>query len=399
MGRNRTGVRAASESSIEITFTYHGQRCRERLRLKPTPPNLKRATRFRESVLQAIATGIFDYRVSFPDSKNAGHFAVRVGDVSSTADFLDDWLKRQRPIVKSSTWNDYHKTVVNHLIPAFGEYTLSDLKRSVIREWCSTLTAGNKRIANVLSPLRVALQEAVDDEIIESNPLYGWSYKRREPVEPNDDIDPFTPAEQAAILDALEGQGLNLIQFAFWTGLRTNELVALEWGDIDWIRGTILIIRGQTQAAEEPEAPKTRAGRRELKILSPAMAALTNQKPHSFLHNGDRVFLNPRTGAPWIGDQAIRRTLWTHALKRAGVRYRRPYQTRHTYASMMLSAGESPMWVAQQMGHADWTMIARVYGRWIPDAVPDAGQKAVATFGLMDREDSDGVPLGRKKGG
>ena len=66
---------------------------------------------------------------------------------------------------------------------------------------------------------------------------------------------------------------------------------------------------------------------------------------------------------------------------------------------MMLSAGESPMWVAQQMGHADWTMIARVYGRWIPDAVPDAGQKVVATFGLMDREDSDGVPLGRKNGG
>ena len=42
---------------------------------------------------------------------------------------------------------------------------------------------------------------------------------------------------------------------------------------------------------------------------------------------------------------------------------------------MMLSAGESPMWVAQQMGHSDWTMIARVYGRWIPEAAPDAGQK------------------------
>ena len=62
------------------------------------------------------------------------------------------------------------------------------------------------------------------------------------------------------------------------------------------------------------------------------------------------------------------------------MRYRRPYQTRHTYASMMLSAGESPMWVAQQMGHSDWTMIARVYGRWIPEAAPDAGQKAVKIF-------------------
>lgn len=48
---------------------------------------------------------------------------------------------------------------------------------------------------------------------------------------------------------------------------------------------------------------------------------------------------------------------------------------------MMLSAGEHPMWAAKQMGHADWTMIARVYGRWMPDADKMAGSKAEATFG------------------
>ncbi|WP_281718456.1 tyrosine-type recombinase/integrase [Pandoraea apista] len=74
------------------------------------------------------------------------------------------------------------------------------------------------------------------------------------------------------------------------------------------------------------------------------------------------------------------RKLWNSALKRAGVRYRNPYQTRHIYASMMLSAGEHPMWVAKQMGHADWTMIARVYGRWMPTADLKAGDKAVEKF-------------------
>lgn len=44
---------------------------------------------------------------------------------------------------------------------------------------------------------------------------------------------------------------------------------------------------------------------------------------------------------------------------------------------MMLSAGEHPMWVAKQMGHSDWTMIARVYGRWMPSAETDSGLKAV----------------------
>lgn len=72
--------------------------------------------------------------------------------------------------------------------------------------------------------------------------------------------------------------------------------------------------------------------------------------------------------------------MWVHAMKKAGVRYRRPYQTRHTYASMMLSVGEHPMWVAKQMGHSDWTIIARVYGRWMSTANGNAGSKAEAIF-------------------
>lgn len=73
-------------------------------------------------------------------------------------------------------------------------------------------------------------------------------------------------------------------------------------------------------------------------------------------------------------------------MKKAGVRYWRPYQTRHTYASMMQSAGEHPMWVAKQMGHTDWRMIARVYGRWMPTADIFAGSKAEATFSDQTRE-------------
>jgi integrase len=47
----------------------------------------------------------------------------------------------------------------------------------------------------------------------------------------------------------------------------------------------------------------------------------------------------------------------------------------------MLSSGEHPMWVAQQMGHADWSMIIRRYGRWMPDADDQAGSRAEAVYG------------------
>jgi len=54
---------------------------------------------------------------------------------------------------------------------------------------------------------------------------------------------------------------------------------------------------------------------------------------------------------------------------------------RHTYASMMLMSGESPQWVATQMGHTDWTFTARTYTRFIPDDAPDEGRKAIERWG------------------
>ena len=90
------------------------------------------------------------------------------------------------------------------------------------------------------------------------------------------------------------------------------------------------------------------------------------------------MFLNPRTGKAWETDGQLRKTAWIPALRKAGVRYRNPYQTRHTYASMMLSAGEDPTWLAKQMGHKDWAMIRKIYARYIPEVNPTAGTRAAA---------------------
>jgi Arm DNA-binding domain len=80
MGRSRSGVRAISGSSIEITFAYRGVRCRERVRLKPTPANLKRAARHRAAVLDAIERNTFDYATTFPDSARRLLFLDRPGE-------------------------------------------------------------------------------------------------------------------------------------------------------------------------------------------------------------------------------------------------------------------------------------------------------------------------------
>ena len=383
--RKRSGVRAASETSIQIDFEYRGIRCRERIRIQPTPANLKRAEMHRSAIMDAISRGTFDYAATFPNSPRRFLFAEYKGEGVYLEHYLETWIERKKPHLKASSWDGYRKIAFNILIPNFGRIFLADIKRQTIREWCDKQESGNKNLANILSVLRAALQDALDDELIESNPMYGWKYARKEAPKPIDDVDPFTADEQAAILDACrEPQHRNLFDFAFWTGLRTSELVALAWGDIDFRRGIVRVSRAKTQAGDSAEGTKTRRGTRDVKLLAPALDALERQKAYTYLADAE-VFVNPLNGKPWEGDRSIRYA-WELALKKTGIRYRRPYQTRHTYASMMLTAGESPIWVAQQMGHSDMQMISRVYGRWIADAAPEAGGMAVKMFGSKAAE-------------
>ncbi|MEI4521196.1 Arm DNA-binding domain-containing protein [Pseudomonas sp. CCNWLW23] len=376
MGRGGRGVRAVSDSSIEITFMYRGVRCRERITLKPTATNLKKAEQHKAAIEHAISIGTFDYSVTFPGSARAAKFAPEASRETMNG-FLTRWLEAKKKHVASSTFDGYRKLVTLRLIPALGDTMLVDLKRKAVRDWLDTLEVGNKTLSNIQSCLRSALNDATEEELIEQNPLAGWTYTRKAAPPKEDDVDPFSPEEQQAVLGALTGQARNMMQFALWTGLRTSELVALDWGDIDWLREEAMVSRAMTQAGKgKAETTKTAAGRRSVKLLRPAMEALKAQKAHTFLADAE-VFQNPRTLERWAGDGPIRKTMWVPAMKKAGVRYRRPYQTRHTYASMMLSAGEHPMWVAKQMGHTDWTMIARVYGRWMSNDEASMGSKAV----------------------
>jgi integrase len=360
------GVRARSPGSIEIDFYYLGQRCREVIKIPPSKANLLHARRKRETILYEIGIGTFDYSAHFPKSRRAATLGKASNKTVSQA--LDEFLHISQRTCAPSTSRDYQSAVTHHLKPAFGDYLLRNLTATHIKVWMSSLVISPKRIKNVLVPLKGALRNAFQDGIIVrdvSAQIPSISHRTREP-------NPFTPQEINSILEHSETQTRNLFQFAFFSGLRTSELIALEWNDVDFQRGVVRVSRASVRKIVKET--KTASGEREVKLLSPALAALKAQKPYTFEANS-RIFHNPKTDSPWITDGQIRKSAWTPILKAANVPYRNPYQTRHTYASMLLSAGEDPMWVSHQMGHADWGMIRKTYGRWIPDMNPIAGRK------------------------
>jgi len=364
--------------SIQIDFYYLGKRCRETLKLEPNKANLTFAKNFKSAIQHEIAIGTFSYADHFPQSKNA-HLGTKSNN-KTVSEALDDFLQSTRRTLEVSTWRNYRSAIEHHLKPTFGYIRMADMTSVEIKKWISTLTITNKRINNVLIPLRTVLNDAFSDGLIERNPIIrinNLSVRFEEPQ-------PFTPTEITAICNELQQQGKNLVQFAIWTGLRTSELIALEWSDIDWMKCLVRVRRASVNKITKQ--PKTKSGERDVKLFPPAFEALKDQKQFSFLADG-RIFHNPRTNTPWETDGQIRKTMWQPALKRAGVLYRIPYQTRHTYASMMLSAGENPLWVAQQMGHKDWGMIRKRYGRWIPEVDSSAGGKVMQYWSQISHKD------------
>lgn len=385
MGRKRSGVRAASDTSIEINFQYRGKKCRERIKLEPTPANLKRAERHRQAILSAIESGTFDYAATFPNSIRAKRLANEKTSSIKLKEYLEQWWETEKDLLKASTRTIDRRIVFNQLIPEFGHLALGELSWIEIRDWIRKQNWSHKTQNNKLSVLRRALNEAVESELITHNPMSGKIIRKRKTrsatVRPRKDaIDPFDHEERQALINSASGQLKNLVQFGFWTGLRLSELFALNWENVDWIHERIYIEGALTHHAKEIESTKTEAGERSVDLMTPALAALKAQKQFTFLAH-EEIFQNPRTKKRWTGDMALRARHWKTLLRKAGVRWRPPGQMRHTFASMTLMARESPQWVAAQMGHRDWTFTARTYYRWIPGDDSGSGKKTLKKWG------------------
>lgn len=361
MVRGHKGLTIRGDS-IQVAFTYQGVRCREVVPGPPTQARLKALAQMRQAILYDIKLGTFDYAKHFPNSKRAKLLRKARPDQYTIGEALDAWFQRARARCERSTLRDYQSAIDYHLIPQFGTLPLADLTAIMVKEWLAGLPCSNKRKNNILTPLRRTYEEMYLDERIDKNPLERVKNLSAPPREP----DPFTGEEIKSILNELSGQERNLIQFAFWSGLRTSELIALRWKDVDLEQGRIFVREAKVRG--HLKGTKTTSGSREVTLQPQAKDALISQRTFTGLLN-EWVFHDSRTNDAWKNDQAIRKTVWTPALERAGVPYRNPYQTRHTFASILLSRGENPLWVAQQMGHKDWGQIRKVYGRWLPQRV------------------------------
>lgn len=356
---DRTGV-SNKRGGCLLSFVYLGKR--ERVLLSSLkydkPSDRKAAERKLNAAKHAIDLGTFYFPDHFPDHPAAARF--RKGHQIRIGEALKQWLLGKRARIEPTTYHGYEKDTLYHLIPTFGEYRLSELRTSDIEQWLQGLDVCGKTKNNILIPLRAVFRQALRDEKIDRDPVEKiplFQHRAKEPY-------PLSRPEIEAVLNACEGQIQNIIEFAIWTGLRTSELIAIRWEDVDFETGKVHVRMTRTSRGEKSYG-KTASSIRAVDMHPQARDALMRQQP--FTTDKRFVFDNPRSGEPWKHDGPYRKVAWTPALKAAGVQYRPAYQSRHTFASMLLSGGVEAMYVAHQMGHRDWGMIRKVYGRWMPE--------------------------------
>lgn len=354
-------------STLVITFTYKGVLCREPLsRLEVNTRGIKYAERLLGEIQNQIASGTFEYAKYFPSSKKLELFGV-VRKSKNIKSYLDEYLKIcENRNLSPSTIGGYEKCL--SALSELHKLHVTELTPAVLKNWISSRKTKLKTIQNNLSFLRSALDEAVTDGLLTINPVTLVSASRYHAIDstPSADdyeVDPFTPAETIAIYQQCKYQEWqNLFRFAFNTGLRSSELCALRWSDIDFIEDTAHV---QTASvAGVLKGTKTKAGTRKVELNSEALTALQAQKQFTFMKN-EFIFSDPKTGEPWANADAIRKKAWVPTLKKAGVRYRNPYQTRHTFATRHISRGVNLFWLAGQMGHKGPEMLFRHYGRYL----------------------------------
>lgn len=342
-----------------IDFTIKHIRYREKI---PSPHNKASEKRVQQRELEyqrAIAMDDSTELEKYPSSKILQKAFLRFAKFTID-EYCSKWFKHKQRNWSHTTIRGYTQKYNSYIRDRWGNMFLRDFKPSMFDEWASETHLSAKSINETRNVLMQIFQRAVLDEAIDKNPIALVQRAKQNHNEPK----PFNVAEIRAILSCLDEPFKQFYQFAFYTGLRVGELIALRWQDVDLVN-SVAHIRVNVTGGKEKE-PKTRGSIRKVELNKMAIDSLIDiqNQSTSKLH---RVFNDPRTDNGFKYADGLRKYVWKPALKRAKVTYRPPIFCRHTYASLMLSQGENPMWVAKQMGHSDWGMIRKVYGRWISD--------------------------------
>ncbi len=235
------------------------------------------------------------------------------------------------------------------------------IKKVDIQKWLAGLEEGlaPSTIKRVVLCWRRACEQAVEAGKLAKNPFVGAKY----PKIPRSKTDPFSAEEVGLMLSKASGRLESFLAFAFYTGARCCEILALRWEDIDTQKMSISINKSLTDGLVKP---RTKTGEdRMVPIFAPLLPYIARLKED---RDSEWVF-SEREDHLFGSTSLFGNGRWRKFLAECGIPYRSARHTRHTFATHMVERavrGEIPLkWVSQILGHANLDMTIKVYARFL----------------------------------
>jgi integrase len=289
---------------------------------------------------------------------------LRAGDSRITVSaWLDRWLTERAPqFASADVVALYRQSIEAHIKPTIGATRLATLRRAA----CNTLVGelfkkglARNTIKRTIAPLRLALDWAVDEEKIGSNPAAGLKIPKEAPTRK---LHIPTLAEVRKILDKADENGREAILLDASLGLRRGELLALRWCDVDFKR-SLVHVRRQNTRGQIRENAKTEAGERTVPLYATAKATLEERAKRlglqtKWLAQDERLIFPNSKGGPVDPRNWIRR-VWEPAREAAGLTDVRLHDLRHFNVTELRAM--PPKLRSVITGHTDTRTTERIY--------------------------------------
>lgn len=321
----------------------------------------------------------------------AGHRRGELADPGriTVAEYLQRWLEHIKPSVELRTWVGYESHVRLHISPLLGAKLLRELKPVHLQDlYTNRLAAGKapRTVHHSHTIFHTALAQAVEWQLLNRNP----AEVARPPKAPKT-VHRFLDFDEAKrLISALEGDDFGpMLMVAMLTAVRSGELRALRWADLDLSTGQAVI----TQSVWYPKGgarfkTSTKSDRHRQVVISEDILAFIRQHRTRQLarrlkagvwHDHDLVFCRS-DGRPLDHQAPLDRL--RAALNRAGLPPIRLHDLRHSAASLLLALGVPIKDVSEILGHSSIAITADLYGHLVPGAQQRAADRlSNALFG------------------
>lgn len=309
--------------------------------------------------------------------------------------FVEQWKKNfADKELSETTYMSRINILSSHILPEIAHIRLDQFKPLVLADLLSNLTRkdgkeGELAVATkieVYKTLSSVFKHAVKWKVIKVNPMDGVSKPSdKQAAHKEEELNVYEPAEIQALFEAAENEPLHwqlFITLALTAGLRRGELLGLEWDKVDKVTKcidvTTTIVKGK--AGPLIKQPKTKKSNRLVTLPDSTMeeldryrkhwvkekllmgSAWTEQKREWIFCNENGTHFYPDTPSTW----------WKRFTERAGLRYIRLHDLRHTFATLQIARGVHAKVIAERLGHSKISTTMDTYGHLLRSADQDA---------------------------